>query len=392
MNNLIHSSPFKKGLQVALSLLLGVALLGSNVAYASGLCVHPSGAGHCYASIQEAVDAANDGDQIIIRAGKYVEQVTIVGKSLSLVGRRGAVIQAPEAMADTLSPVAFVEGRPIILVAEAEVTVRDLVVDGANSAANNPFLYGIAFINADGVIRGNVVKNVGFGTPTIVYDEYGYESYQGEAILVVNFGMTPRTVTITENYVVDYNASGVTIFAQAIPEDPTLGSLTAYVEKNTIVGAGPNDALGQWGVFFGGYESAQMTGSVKGNWIRNLITTSEYAMPGAGIATKDTTEAEISKNVIEHVNIGLSVSGWGTQVLENRFKKMDIGIMPLVQDCSYGTAFGAVLEDNKFEAVSMDVMTGLGPIMPGPLCEEEAAAKTMSETGSESVQPKRLPR
>src|SRR5512134_3048521 len=106
MNFAIVSSPLKKGLQVALSLLLGVALLGSNAAYAfGGLCVHPTGAGNCFTSIQEAVDAANDDDQILIRSGKYVEQVTIVGKSLTLVGRRGAVIQAPEAMEDTLTPI-----------------------------------------------------------------------------------------------------------------------------------------------------------------------------------------------------------------------------------------------------------------------------------------------
>jgi hypothetical protein len=115
-----------------------------------------------------------------------------------------------------------VEARPIILVAEAEVTIRALIIDGANSAANNPFLEGIAFINADGVIRSNVVKNIGFRAPTLPDDG----SYQGEAIFVVNFGATPRTVTIAENYVTNYNSSGITIFAQAMPEDPTLGNLT----------------------------------------------------------------------------------------------------------------------------------------------------------------------
>jgi pectin methylesterase-like acyl-CoA thioesterase len=56
--------------------------------------VHPAGAGQCYTSIQAAVDAASDGDEIIIRAGKYSEQVTVIGKNLSLVGRDGAVVQA----------------------------------------------------------------------------------------------------------------------------------------------------------------------------------------------------------------------------------------------------------------------------------------------------------
>ncbi|HSB03249.1 MAG TPA: hypothetical protein VLE49_21545, partial [Anaerolineales bacterium] len=318
MKHLIYSSPFKKALQIALSLVLGVTLLGSSAAYASGLCVHPTGAGHCFTSIQAAVDAANDGDQIIIRPGKYVEQVTIVGKNLTLIGRRGAIVQAPEVMEDTLSPVAGYEARPIILVAEAAVTVRDLVIDGADSAASNPFIFGIAFINADGVIRSNVVKNIGFGTPTLPEDG----SYQGEGIVVVNFGATPRTVTIAENYVADYNASGITIFAQGMPEDPTLGSLTVNVVNNTVIGSGPNDVLSQWGVFFGGYEGAQMAGSLKGNRIRDLITIDQYPAPGIGITTKDMTGVEISGNVIENVDMGLNVSGMGTQVLQNRFKRV----------------------------------------------------------------------
>src|SRR5687768_3659572 len=120
---------------VLLAVILFVMVgLGNNVAYASSLCVHPTGAGQCYTSIQTAVDAANSGDRIIIRAGKYVEQVTISGKDLTLLGRSGAVIQAPAEMEDTLSPVFGFPGRPVILVTDAEVTVRDLTVDGANSA------------------------------------------------------------------------------------------------------------------------------------------------------------------------------------------------------------------------------------------------------------------
>src|SRR5262245_39197822 len=107
--------------------------LGNSVAYAASLCVQPSGAGHCFPSVQAAVDAANTGDRIIIRAGRYVEQVTISAKDLTLIGRSGAVLQAPANMLDTQSPITGFEARPILLVTEAEVTVRDLTIDGANS-------------------------------------------------------------------------------------------------------------------------------------------------------------------------------------------------------------------------------------------------------------------
>ena len=216
MNHSILSNRFKKGIQITLSLLLGMAALGNGVAQASGACVHPTGAGHCFKSIQAAVDAASDGEVITIRPGNYIEQITILGKNLSLVGRPGAVIQAPNAMEDTLSPVAFTEPRPIILVADGNVTIRDLIIDGANSAENNPFLDGIVFINADGVIRGNLVKNLGFGAPRLSIVD-GQPQYQGEAIVVVNLGETPRTVSIAENRIVNYNSVGITIFAQTPP-------------------------------------------------------------------------------------------------------------------------------------------------------------------------------
>lgn len=385
MNYLLYSSPFKKGLQIALSLVLGVALLGSNIVYAWGPCVSPSGAGGCYKSIQAAVDAANDGDQIVIRAGKYVEQVTIIGKNLTLVGRSGAVIKAPAAMQDTQLPVSGWEARPIILVAEAEVTIRDLVIDGANSAANNPYLMGISYINAGGVIRGNVVKNIGFGEPTLVYDEEGWPVYQGEAIYVLNFGETPRTVTIKENYVANYNSSGITVFSETVPDDPTPASLIANVEGNTVIGSGRTNVLSQWGIFFGAYNFAEITGSVKDNRIRDLIAVDLYPMVGAGIATKDMTNVEISGNVIENVDMGASISGVGTQILKNRVKRADTGILLFVDFPDYGSAIGTVLEDNRFESVPMDIVTG-------PMMEEAAtmSAKAVEEPVQE--QPKRLPR
>lgn len=39
-----------------------------------------------YPTIQEAVDAAEDGDTIRVRAGTYIEEVVIQSKSISLIG------------------------------------------------------------------------------------------------------------------------------------------------------------------------------------------------------------------------------------------------------------------------------------------------------------------
>jgi len=369
--------------------LLGIAGPGNNIAHAASLCVHPTGAGECFTSIQAAVDAANAGDRIIIRTGKYIEQVTIIDKDLTLVGQAGAVIQAPADMEDTQSPLIGIEGRPIILVSEAEVTIRDLTIDGANSAEANPFLEGIAFINAGGEIRDNLVENIGFGEPRLPIIDGG-PSYQGDAIFVVNFAGTPRTITVAKNRVVNYNNNGILVDAEADPNNPTVANLTAHVVDNTVIGLGPNNVIDQWGIFLGGFGFADpqfsITGTLRGNRIHDQVTMAPHPLPGVGIVTFNIYNVEIADNEIENVSIGLAanqassvqikdnkisgprqdvtgstgllVSGRDIWINENRFNKLEIGILLLVEDPDLGSAVNTALDDNRFEDLAVDVLTG----------------------------------
>ena len=381
---------------VMLALILIVLIgTGNSVAYASSLCVHPTGAGRCFTSIQAAVDAADNGDRIIIRAGKYVEQVTISGKNLTLNGRPGAILQAPAEMADTLSPIFGFPGRPILLVTDAEVTVRDLIINGANSAENNPFLQGITFLNAGGVIRGNVVKDVGFGEPRLPLDENGEPVYQGDAIVVINFLATPRTVEITENWITNFNNNGILVDAEADLNDPFAATLTAHVTNNVVVASGPTDAIDQWGIFIGGFGFADpqssVTGTISGNRLRDLVTVGAHPLPSIGVVMFNPANLEVSNNTIENVNIGLAanrvvgvqitrnqitgpgpdvfgssgllISGTDSYVFENRFKKLDTGILLFVEDPELGSALNTVMDENRFDHVAMDIMTGPGAPM-----------------------------
>jgi hypothetical protein len=74
------------GLTLALFWLLGAGLLpGSPVAHADTLCVNPGGSAGCYASIQDAVNAAGDADTIRVAQGTYLETVVLT-KSVTLEG------------------------------------------------------------------------------------------------------------------------------------------------------------------------------------------------------------------------------------------------------------------------------------------------------------------
>ncbi len=371
-------------------LVVLLAGLGSTTARATGLCVHPTGAGGCFTSIQAAVDAANDGDRISIRKGKYIEQITISDKDLTLVGQSGVVVEATAGMQDTLSAVGGTEGRPIILVTEAEVTLRNLTVDGVNSAEENAFLAGIIFVNAGGVIRDNLVRNIGFGEPRLPIVN-GQPSYQGNGIVVANQAATPRTVTIEKNRIVSFNSVGITVFAETDPNNPAVSTLTAHILDNVVIAQGANDVIDQWGIFLGGYNFADpqssVTGTIKGNQVRDQLTLYPHPLPGVGIFTLYTYNVEIANNMIENANVavaaqlaynasiagnrikgpqqaglgssGLILSGSDTAVNKNLFKKLDLGIMLLVDDPLFGSATNTAMDENRFDKVALDILTGI---------------------------------
>lgn len=380
-----------KRLALIALLLITLTGLGISSAQAAGLCVHPSGAGKCFPSIQAAVDAAKNGDQIRIRAGKYVEQVSILGKNISLIGEPGVVIEAPHGMQDTLSAVGGPEGRPILLVAGANVTLRDLKIDGMNSAEENPFLDGITFVNAGGVIRENSVMNIGFGEPRLPIVD-GQPSYQGNGIVVANLMATPREIVITRNRVLKFNSAGITVFAETNPVDPAAATLTAHIRENIVEAQGANDVIDQWGIFLGGYNFADpgssVTGAIAGNRVRDALSVAPHPLPGIGIVTLYTHDVQISDNEIENVNVGVAanlafnssiannrvqgpkdgmgstgliLSGSDIGVTGNRFKKLDLGILLMVDDPMFGSAVNTAMDENRFEQVSFDLMTGAGP-------------------------------
>jgi hypothetical protein len=381
-------------------------VVSTSVAQAAGLCVHPTGAGQCFSTIQAAVDAANDGDRITIRPGKYVEQITIFDKDLTLIGQKAVVIEAPHDMQDTMSAVAGVEGRPIILVAGADVTLRGLVIDGRNSAAENPFLDGITFVSAGGEIRNNVIRNVGFGEPTLPVVD-GQPLYQGNGIVVANQMADPRTIVIADNKVTGFNSDGITVFAETDPENPAESTLTAHILNNVMVAQGANDVIDQWGIFLGGYGFSEpqfsVTGTIRGNKVSNAMTLPPHPLPGVGIATLYTHDVAISENTVENTNLGmvsnlaftaqitrnqifgpkaqgmgtmgLILSGSDTFVSENRFRSLDVGVLLMVDDPMYGSALNTSLDENRFERVLVDIMTGaLTPMASAAAMREMAPA------------------
>jgi hypothetical protein len=247
-------------------------------------------------------------------------------------------------------------------------------------------------VNAGGVIRDNLVRNVGFGTPTLPVDPNTNEPlYQGDPIVVVNFEASPRTVTIEDNWIVNYNDIGIVVGTVADPNAPAVETLTAHVLNNTVIGMGPNDVIDQWGmsIFSDGSEDPQFfpTGTIRGNRVRDMITLEPFPFPTIGIFTNGIHNMQLSENVVENVNIGivaprsfqvqfvenklvgprgaagvsgLELAGNEIQVIENSFRQFGIGIFLFVEDGFFGSALNTSLDENHFEKVGTDVLTGPG--------------------------------
>jgi hypothetical protein len=83
--------------------VLALPLVGAAPASALTHCVHPSGAGGCYTTIQGAVTAAGDNDTIEIAAGLYTESIVTDKANLHFVGAgAGTLDVAPDPTTQTI--------------------------------------------------------------------------------------------------------------------------------------------------------------------------------------------------------------------------------------------------------------------------------------------------
>ncbi len=154
-----------------------LALLGPfGVASAATIVVDDSG-GQDYTRIQSAINAASSGDTIQIRAGLYSENLSIVGKSLTLVGAGSSSV---EVQADGSAAALAIEGAASLDVSglqlssgERGLTVRqstavfsDMVVVGNSTAGNGGgigIFEGAEVSIEDCVISGNEATSVYHG-------------------------------------------------------------------------------------------------------------------------------------------------------------------------------------------------------------------------------------
>jgi len=238
-----------------------------------------------YPTIQQAIDAASDGDTIMVAAGLYEENVEI-DKSLTLKGAQAGVDARNRSGAETIIEPDEGTGIRIITAADRWVVVDGLTVQNAEHGIATPEPTMAADIT---------VRNVRVINPT-------------------EFGISPTfTLTTTVEYCYVEGAIQAINAGALVPFDPTV----ATFRNNEIVNSqfGITGYLGEDSLIEGNLvrdfatEGTGISGSFLNTEIRNNTVTGY--VDGAGLSFEEHYGRDVSENV--------NVEG-------NTFTRNDLGI------------------------------------------------------------------
>jgi len=235
---------FQMKIQICLMLAVCVCLCqtaAANTIHVCQTCPHTT--------IASAVNDAASGDSIVIAAGRYTENVTVEGKSLSLMGATGGANGVTEVYAAKPSPV-FTLGSGVAGATPELIEMHNLVIAHGNHAGGT------------GVGGGVQVRA---GAYLHLYDS-----------------------VVTQNLAIVGGGIGVNS-----PGAPQTLISACLIDDNSASGTYGN---GPWGVGGGGvWVSTGSSVSIQASTITRNVSTS-----GAGIFTDTGTQLSISNSVISN--------------------------------------------------------------------------------------------
>ncbi len=241
------------------------------------------GAQPCSNPIQKAIDFALPGEEVVVEAGTYTEQLVIT-KNLVLRAAGTVILQSPDLLA-----VNYSNNKSIIYVEGADVTIDGFIIDGLRKGNANYRFSGILYRNAGGVISNNLIRNI--------TDNPQGGNQHGNGIIVRNEDSAARSVEIRNNILHDIQKNGISVSGN---------NLNATIDGNTVIGLGPTGTIAGNGI--------QVSGGAGGVVSYNIITGYDY-IPAPPPAT-------------QWVSTGLLIydAADGIQILNNLVGASDVNI------------------------------------------------------------------
>ncbi len=194
-----------------------------------------------FTTIQDAINAANEGDVIKVLPGTYIEQLTI-SKNITIIGSgaESTIIEAPPLEELELNVI----GLPYIVEVNngAEVTIKGFGINGIKGT------------NCDGLLGISV-----FGDATLKLDSAVIQDCTFRSVFIGTLFVPGQSghATITNTVITDYQDTGVF----AVGPNSTL-----KMSYNKVLGSAP-DALGITGILFG----VNATGTITNNEVSKNI-------------------------------------------------------------------------------------------------------------------------
>ncbi|HEX9749883.1 MAG TPA: hypothetical protein VGB22_01150, partial [candidate division Zixibacteria bacterium] len=206
---------------------------------------------NAFATVQDGVDNVANST-VYVADGTYEEQVVIT-EDLDLIGSGpGTVILSPTSLSSSFS--SGVNNFPIVMIEGADnVSVQNLVVDGAGRGNGNYRFVGIGFHNAGGLVDLVELRDI---------RETPFNGNQhGVAVYSYNDDGIARSIEVANCDIHDFQKNGMALNAAA--NTP----LDVNVHDNTVTGYGPTDITAQNGIQV---FADLATGSVEDNVVADI--------------------------------------------------------------------------------------------------------------------------
>ncbi len=252
-----------------------------------------------FATIQEAVNSASDGDVIVVSAGTYIEQVQVDGfTGLTIQAASGAevIIKAPENVVETGRTSSDREISAVVTVENSSnVVIQGLTVDGDGKGNTVDESDGAGAANYVGVFYRNASGSLLDVDVTGVRDPYeAGETPGGNA--VVNGVQRGVGVQVDNDAILNFTMTGgsITDFQK---NATVFNKANLNVTGVTVTGNGDQTIIAQNGI-----QVLNSTGTISGN----TITAIGYAGPAqaysGAVLAYGNTDLNITNNTIIGAN------------------------------------------------------------------------------------------